>query len=146
MNTLQGLGDNPGLTQQMSLTPGMPGFAPGALTVNSPLPALPASPAAFSFSLPQSLFTFVSGLTTTKPEMHTPYVQNWTLGIQRELRPGTVVEARYVGNKTTHTWRTYALHETNIFENGFLQEFRNAQRNLAINEAAGVSNSFANRG
>jgi len=33
----------------------------------------------------------------------------------------------------------------NIFENGFVQEFKNAQRNLQINQAAGVA-SFENRG
>jgi hypothetical protein len=55
------------------------------------------------------------------------------------------VEARYVGNKSTHVWRTYSLSETNIFENGFLQEFINAQKNLAINTDAAV-NSFQNRG
>jgi hypothetical protein len=36
-------------------------------------------------------------------------------------------------------------NEVNIFENGFLQEFKNAQQNLAISQAAGVAN-FANRG
>src|SRR5262249_34240353 len=40
-------------------------------------------------------------------------------------------------------WRTSNLNEVNIFENGFLQEFKNAQNNLAINQAAGV-NSFQN--
>jgi hypothetical protein len=33
----------------------------------------------------------------------------------------------------------------NIFENGFLQEFRNAQKNLAINTASGRA-GFANNG
>jgi len=150
MNMLQfSVGNNPGLTQSFVLQPGMPGFAPGELSLTraltSPLPPFAVNPPAFTFPMPQSLFTFVSGLASFKPFMHTPYVQNWTLGIQRELTSNTVLEVRYVGNKSTHIWRTYPLSETNIFENGFLQEFLNAQRNLAINQAAGV-NSFANRG
>jgi hypothetical protein len=37
------------------------------------------------------------------------------------------------------------INEVNIFENGFLNEFKQARTNLDINQAAGVS-SFANRG
>src|SRR5262249_1637824 len=79
------------------------------------------------------------------PTMRNPYVQNWTLGIQREIARDTILEVRYVGNKTTHKWHLYNIQEVNIFENGFLQEFKNAQTNLAINQAAGV-NSFQNLG
>jgi hypothetical protein len=42
-------------------------------------------------------------------------------------------------------WHYYNAQETNIFENGFLTQFVQAQKNLSINQAAGVS-SFANRG
>ena len=80
--------------------------------------------------MPQRLFTFLNGLGTTNPNLHTPYVQNWNFRVQREVGRGMVVEARYVGNKSTHVWHNYSLNETNIFENGFLQEFQNAQRNL----------------
>ena len=54
-------------------------------------------------------------------------------------------QVRYVGNRGHNLWRTYNLNETNIIENGFLQEFRNAQRNLAINLANGRT-GFANQG
>src|SRR5262249_17872209 len=79
------------------------------------------------------------------PNLRAPYVQTWNLGIQREIGKNMVFEARYVGNKSTHVWRTYSLNEVNIFENGFLTEFKNAQKNLQINQAAGVQ-TFANRG
>ena len=77
--------------------------------------------------------------------MRNPYVQSWNLSIQREIAKDTVIEVRYVGNKSTHKWHLYGVQEVNIFENGFLKEFTNAQSNLAINQAAGV-NSFQNRG
>jgi hypothetical protein len=80
-----------------------------------------------------------------QPDLRTPYIQQWNFGIQRELARNTVIEARYVGNKGTHLWHGYNLNEVNIFENGFLNEFKNAQRNLQINQAAGVA-SFQNRG
>ena len=66
-------------------------------------------------------------------------------GIQREVANGVVLDVRYVGNKSTHMWHMQNLQEVNILENGFLQEFINAQNNLAINRAAGVT-SFQNRG
>ena len=37
------------------------------------------------------------------------------------------------------------MQETNIFENGFLTDFKNAQNNLAINAASGFTNDFSNR-
>lgn len=136
---------NPGTTQSITLNPGMPGFTPGGLSLASTLPAPAVNPPSFAFPLPQRLFTFITGLNTTQPVMRTPYVQNWNFGVQREIAQGMVVEARYVGNKTTHAWHSYSLNETNIFENGFLTDFVNAKRNLEINRAAGVT-SFQNRG
>jgi len=146
LNTISNrVSNNPGTTQAISLIPGMPGFQPGGLSLTSAIPAPAANPSSFTFPLPQRLFTFLRALNTTQPALRTPYVQNWSFGMQREVGHGMVVEARYVGNKSTHLWHAYSLNETNIFENGFLQEFRSAQRNLAINAANGVPNNFANR-
>src|SRR6185295_1953221 len=66
------------------------------------------------------------------PELRPGYVQSWTFGIQRELTPDTAIEIRYVGNHGTKLWRQYEISEVNIFENGFLNEFKIAQRNLSI--------------
>ena len=64
----------------------------------------------------------------------------------RELPGRTVVEVRYIGNKSTHMWHYQNVNETNIFENGFLPQFVQAQKNLTINAANGVPNNFSNRG
>ncbi len=139
------MSDNPGDIQSETLSPGQPGFVAGGLTVSSPTPALNVNPSAFAATLPESDFTFGSSLYGINPNLRQPYVQNWTFGIQRELAKSTVFEARYVGNKSTHMWHYYSVQETDILHNGFLQEFENAQHNLAVNQAAGVT-SFANRG
>ncbi len=89
--------------------------------------------------------TFARTISGFDPTLRAPYTVNWTFGIQRELWKNSVLEVRYVGNQSKLAWRTSNLNEVNIFENGFLQEFKNAQRNLAINQAAGV-NSFAEPG
>src|SRR5262249_48422305 len=89
--------------------------------------------------------TFARNIAGFDPNLRTPYSVNYTLGIQREFGRNNVLEVRYVGNQSHLVWRTSNVNEVNIFENGFLQEFKNAQKNLAINQAAGV-NSFANLG
>jgi hypothetical protein len=140
---------NPGTTQQISLAPGDVGFAPGSLTLASP--TLPPwgvmNPPSFTFPMPVSLFTtFTNSLSITNATLHTPYVQNWSFGIQRQVAPGTLVEVRYVGNRSTHMWSQVNSSETNIFESGFLTDFTTAQKNLAINQANGKGNTFANNG
>ncbi len=138
-------GGSPGLTQSITLTGGSD-FTAGGLLLRSPLPALRQFPASFSFPAPQSLFTFSGvGFQTYDPQITTPYVQSWSFGWQRELTKDMAIEARYVGNHGTKLWRSNSINEVNIFENGFLNEFKNAQRNLEINRAAGIT-SFANLG
>src|SRR5215471_3694763 len=140
------VGANPGGTQQLFLNPGQPGFTAGGLSLSGSLPPLQTFPTAFNPPFPQSLFTFGRvSFGTTSPDLRTPYVQNWSFGIQRELAHNTVLEARYVGNKSSHIWRTYNINEINTLENGFAREVGNALNNYNINQQAGVS-SFANQG
>ncbi len=139
-------GNNPGQGQSLDLRPGFPGFAPGGLTLQSSLPPFVVFPPTYSDTYPESLFTFGStNFRTMKDDLRTPFVQSWNIGVQRELAKNTVAEIRYLGNRGSHVWRTFSLNEVNIFENGFLREFKSAQQNLAINQAAGMT-SFANRG
>jgi hypothetical protein len=137
-------GSNPGLTQSATLTPGV-SFEPGSLTVGGNLPAFNFFPASFSFPLPLSSYTF-NGQTvgSIKTDIKAPYIQTWSFGLQRELGPATVVEARYVGNHGVGLWHAYNLNETNIIENGFLSQFIAAQNNLKINETNGKGTTFAN--
>ena len=138
-------GNGPGTLQSVTLTPGMPGFTPGGLALQSTLPPFAVNPASFSFPVPMSDFTFARGHATFDPDVRTPYVLNWTFGYQREIWRDAAIEIRYVGNRGHNLWRSYNINETNIFENGFLQEFQNAQRNLQINQASGLT-GFANNG
>src|SRR5262249_40784177 len=76
-----------------------------------------------------------SSVDVYDPNIKIPYSQSWTIGVQRELDKDTVIEARYVGARNLRGWTTYNLNEVNILENGFLNEFKNAQKNLAICQA-----------
>jgi hypothetical protein len=141
-----GAGNNPGKLQSLQLTPGQNGV-PFGLTLQSPLPTnFTAFPGAFAQTFHQADFTFGSTFQTMAPNLRTPYTENWNFGVQRELIKDTVLEVRYVGNASHSGWRRIDYNEVNIFENGFLQEFKNAQNNLAINAANGLANTFQFKG
>ncbi len=132
-----------GLTQTGTATNGVQ-FAPGTLELRSPAPTIPVFPAKFGFPIAQSSFSSPVAGNYINPDLVSPYVQNWSLGIQRQLTKSTVLELRYVGNKSTHMWHRQNIQETNIFENGFLNEFIQAKKNLDVNIANGRGNTFAN--
>jgi hypothetical protein len=127
---------NPGAQQTVFLNPGFaPGqFTPGSLSLASPSIIPIELPPTFSFPFPMSLFTFGSQpFATVNPNIRSPYVESWNIGVQRKLPSATVLEVNYIGNHSVHMWQNFDLNEVNIFENGFLNEFKNAQTNLAIN-------------
>ena len=149
MNTISNtITNNPGATQSISAQPGSPGFPLGGLNLSSPAPTLSVFPASFGYPFPESEFALAGGQTLgyVNPNLKTPYVQNWNFGIQREIPSHTVIEVRYLGNKSTHMWHYQNLNEANIFENGFLPQFIQAQQNLAVNQANGKGNTFINNG
>jgi hypothetical protein len=144
LNFTNNAGNNPGLRQTGNLVPGVD-FAAGSLHLGDPLPAFNLFPRSFSFPLALSNFAFTStNISTIDPKLRAPYVQSWSAGLQRELTNNTVVEARYVGNRGVRLWRTFNINETNIFENGFLNQFNQAKRNLDVNVANGRGQTFIN--
>jgi hypothetical protein len=66
------------------------------------------------------------------PNLRPPMVESWNAGIQRELTPNLVLELRYQANHGVGLTDSFNLNEVNIFENGFLNEFNNANSNLSI--------------
>lgn len=145
LNTFESVASgNPGDLQNSFANAGTD-FSPGSVSLASPLPTLNTSPASFSFPIPESLFTFNNNFLSANPNIHTPYVENWSFGVQRRLGNNSAMELRYVGNHSVHMWRIFNMNEVNIFENGFLSEFQKAQTNLAINQA-NAKNGFANNG
>ncbi len=99
----------------------------GSVTV----PTFPSTPPAVLTG------TVNDGTNVFDPNLKTGYVDSWSVGYQRELDKNTVVEIRYVGNRGRDLWRQYNINEINVTENGFANEYRLAQANLAANNAAG---------
>jgi len=122
-------------------------FTPGSITDTggtfSPTLFL-NSPPAYAASIPQSDYTwsYYWGGAGFDPNIKQPYVQEWNVGIQRQFGHSNVLEVRYMGHRSVHQWINVNTNEVNIIENGFLSEFKDAQTNLAINQANGI-NSFA---
>lgn len=142
------LSSNKGTTQSLSAVPGGAGFPLSGLNLASTAPSLSVFPSSYGFPLPESDFTF-AGFNTmyyVNPNLASPYVQNWNIGVQRELPSRVVLEVRYIGNKSTHMWHYQNVGEVNIFENGFLPQFNQAYKNLTVNQANGKGNTFANNG
>lgn len=143
---------NPGATQLNYLNAGPPTNTPagefpaGSLALGS-TPALNTFPSSFSFPVPESDFTFGGQpFATVDPNLRTPYIENWYFGVQRQIPGNTVVEVNYVGNHSIHEWMNYDLNEVNIFENGFLTEFKTAQANLAANGGTSFADNTGSSG
>ncbi len=130
-------GNNSGRTVSTSVDPStFPAQfgAPGSVLFSNG--TLPSRSVASTPAFPQAAPVGTS-LNEFAPNLRPGYVQSWDIGFQRELTQDTVIEIRYIGNHGTDLWRNVNLNEVNIFENGFLHDFQNAQNNLAI--ANGVS-------
>jgi hypothetical protein len=125
------------------------GFNEGLLAVSSRtglsgqvgqgLPAVPVP----SFKVPRTFadnyqLNPFTAFGLPDPELRTPYVQQWSLGIQREIK-GTILEARYVGNHSTKMFRAYNLNPVELRANGFLDDFLRGRNNGNLaRQATGV--------
>ncbi len=135
------IGSNQGL-QQTVTTPPLTGVLTGNVPITTPAFVMPRTDV--------DLYTLTSGsggYAAYDPNLRTPYVQQWSFGFEREFLRGLAVEVRYVGNHAAKLPRTTDINEVNIFENGFLQEYLNAQKNLKTNGgtsfAAGAAGTVA---
>ncbi|MBI2686706.1 MAG: TonB-dependent receptor [Acidobacteria bacterium] len=70
------------------------------------------------------------------PNLRTPYVQQFHIGVQHEIK-GAVVEVRYSGNRQTKLFRAFDFNQIIVKENGFLDDFLRAQGNANAALAAG---------
>ena len=103
-------------------------------------PAFPESP------VYPIVATTANSLNMFQPNLKTPRVHSYSLGIQRSLGDDMALEVRYVGNKNKYAWAEENWNERVLFENGFYDEFLLARANLAANIAAGRGNTFAYTG
>jgi hypothetical protein len=134
--------DNPGISQTADRNHSLGNLGtPGTILLRNPAQL---GPPAFAPTRIYPMTDVATGdIMTFDPNLQVPYAQTWTAGWQRKLTNDMAIEARYVGTRSLQSWVTYNYNEINIVENGFLNEFRQAQGNLRANIAAGRGNSFA---
>ena len=157
LNNFLSLGPlNPGFSGQQFMTAAATGggvgsgqFTAGSIALSSlNFPEVAQNPAQFSTSFPlDPLANENLGINVYNPNLHAPYVQSWSIGIQRQLTNNMAFEVRYVGNHGVGLWEQADLNETNIKENNFLPEFENALNNLNVcNATLGCNTGFADAG
>jgi hypothetical protein len=126
-NMLEG---NAGL-QGISSTTGL------SARVSQGLPAIPTPAYAVPITVAQEYTTDpFNVLTAIDPNLHRPYVQQYSIGIQHEWLH-TVFEGRYVGNHVVGAYRAFDFNQVQIQSNGFLADFDKAQANGFAALAAG---------
>jgi hypothetical protein len=155
------VGDNPGLTTTATRS-----IANGNLTVplllrsgNLGPPAIcppgPNKPLGCMLEAPEYPLTNNTATGTVAmfdPNLQVPFADTWTFGVQRAVDSKSALSVRYIGTRSRDLWTEYNYNEANILENGFLDEFRNAQANLQAHIASGCGGagqaacSFAYRG
>ncbi len=116
---------NAGLVSTRTLS-GLSGTVSGGGIVPIPAPA---------FQVPRTIAQNIAIDTTTAlftidPDIRSPYVQQWNIGVEREIMRDTVAEIRYVGNHGVKLTRGLDLNQVRIFGNGFLEDFNRARFNF----------------
>jgi hypothetical protein len=146
-----GMGD---FTGQYNANPGVTINATRSQGLNNIIPAGGSAPVLFRNDSVLGPPTFAerpvypmtdvqtSDIRLFDPNIKIPAANSWSAGIQRKLSTNMSLEVRYVGTNSNNAWQARNFNERNIFENGFLDEFRQAQRNLRANIAAGNGGTF----
>jgi len=106
-------------------------------TMSGNLPKFPVP----AFQMPlQPLDNFIlnpiAAMFAMDPKLRTPYVQQWTVGVQRQISRDTVVEARYAGNHGTRLLRGFDYNQVIVKQNGFLDDFIRARNNAFLSQTA----------
>jgi len=144
--------DNPGVSIAVNRTAALS----GASNINNDGKGLPVlfrdtsrlGPPAFQTAQQYPLAATLSDTVHIfNPDLQVPYAQTWAGGIRRKLTRDIGLEVRYVGTRHLQGWDTYDMNEADITNNGFINEFRQAQRNLQANIAGGqAARGFAYTG
>ncbi|MDA2938771.1 TonB-dependent receptor, partial [Acidobacteria bacterium AH-259-A15] len=145
------LDDNEGLRVDQDCIPddgeciNNPLFLRDVLSTGPPIAPIP------DFTLPASrsiLDSSTNDFRTYSTNLATPYYEEWTLSIQREVLPNMALDVRYVGNRGVKLRRVADFNEINIFARDsvtgmtFLESFIIAQQNLGCNRAEGKGSRF----
>jgi hypothetical protein len=112
-----------------------------AVSAGVPLPTTPAFLSERT-QADQLALTPTPVLWGLNPNLTAPHVHQLSVGIQRELRWSTAVEARYVGTFGRQIWRGMDFNQMSL-PSPFLADFERARQNGYAAQAAGLAFSPA---
>jgi hypothetical protein len=92
----------------------------GNVTLPVATTATPFSVVPIDGTRSQAVYGFNTGLRN-------PYIQNFSLSVQRALSDNLSLRASYVGSASNKLVRAYDINEINILNNGFLQAYQAVQ-------------------
>jgi Carboxypeptidase regulatory-like domain/TonB dependent receptor len=75
---------------------------------------------------------FFGVANVVNPYLQIPKTEQYSIGFQREFLGNMALEIRYVGSRSNSLSRGVDLNEIDIVKNGFLDDFKRAQANLAL--------------
>ena len=124
---------NPGLISSTAVPEATGILGPGGIDLPTPVFKMPLT------DRENNEANFNNSLWAIDPNLKTPYVQQWSFGYEREIFDSTAFEIRYSANHAVKLYRAVDYNEINIFENGFLEEFKRAKINRDACVAVGAT-------
>jgi hypothetical protein len=128
---------NAGLTQNVAaLNP-----LTGTTALNARIGSLPTIPTPIftpnrTFATNNSAaFNFFGTVYAINPNIKSPKVYEYSIGLQREIGFQTALEIRYVGTQSRNLLRAIDLNQVDIRNNGFAADFNRARSNLVLCQA-----------
>ncbi len=79
--------------------------------------------------------------TVMDPDLVFPEIHQWYAGFQQEVWWNSVLEVNYIGKKGVHLFGGYDANQVDIFNNGFLNAFKDLRANRTT---AGYQNAYFN--
>lgn len=123
--------DNALQNQGLSVTPINFGLT-SVIDNPPPVSAPPFQPPPLTFASINALAPGSNVAFLIDPNLQLPRVEQYNFGIQREIGFKSVLEVRYVGNRTHELIRTVDLNQVDIRNNGFLPDYIRARSNLLL--------------
>jgi hypothetical protein len=123
--------DNALQNQGLSVTPINFGLT-SVIDNPPPVPTPPFVAPPLSFASINALAPGANVAFLIDPNLQLPRVEQYNFGIQREIGFKSVLEVRYVGNRSHELIRTVDLNQVDIRSNGFLSDYIRARSNFLL--------------
>jgi hypothetical protein len=107
-----------------------------------PAPAFTPNPTFAQNNLASGIF--FATVYAINPDIKTPKVHEFNVGVQREIGFNSVLEVRYVGTRSRDLLRAIDLNQVDIRNNGFAADFNRARSNLLLCQAVATCTTGGN--